>query len=237
MTFFEVTNLNVFYGPTQVVFGVDFHIKQGQICTILGANGAGKTSTLNAIVNLFKKSGQVIFQDQDISDLAPHKIVRMGLSYVPELRGTFNELTVAENLDLGAFLRRDAKGVAQDLEKVFIYFPILKKRLHQHAGTLSGGEQQMLAIARCLLMRPKLIFMDEPSLGLSPLLIKEIFNSLRRICDEEKISVLLIEQNVSLALKLSDYVYLLETGKVILSGTPEMFLKDQSIQKSYLGIT
>jgi branched-chain amino acid transport system ATP-binding protein len=153
------------------------------------------------------------------------------------MRGTFQELSVMENLDLGCYLRHDKPGIKTDLERVYTYFPMLKKRLKQQAGTLSGGEQQMLAIARSLMMRPQLLLMDEPSLGLAPLLVQEIFNSLRMICDQEKISVLLIEQNASLALKLADYVYLLETGKVVLSGEPEMFLKDTSIQKAYLGIT
>lgn len=237
MVFFETKGLNVFYGDNQVVFDVNFHVKQGQLCTILGANGAGKTSILNAVVGLFKKSGQVIFNDQDISNMQPYEIVRLGISYVPEMRGTFQELSVAENLDLGCYLRKDKAAIKDDLDRVFNYFPILKQRLNQQAGTLSGGEQQMLAISRSLMMRPKVLLMDEPSLGLSPLLVKEVFSVVRKICTEEKISVLLIEQNVSLALKLADYVYLIETGRVVLQGTPEMFLKDQSIQKSYLGIT
>jgi branched-chain amino acid transport system ATP-binding protein len=237
MAFFEVKNLNVFFGENQVVFDSNFHVEEGQLCTMLGANGAGKTSTLNAVVGMIKKRGQVIFKDQDISDLQPHEIARLGISYVPEMRGTFQELSVMENLDLGCYLRHDKPGIKTDLERVYNYFPMLKKRLKQQAGTLSGGEQQMLAIARSLMMRPQLLLMDEPSLGLAPLLVQEIFNSLRMICDQEKISVLLIEQNASLALKLADYVYLLETGKVVLSGEPEMFLKDTSIQKAYLGIT
>lgn len=236
MVFFETKDLNVFYGDNQVVFDVNFHVKQGQLCTILGANGAGKTSILNAVVGLFKKSGQVIFNDHDITNLQPYEIVRLGISYVPEMRGTFQELSVSENLDLGRYLRKDKAGINDDLERVFNYFPILKKRLKQQAGTLSGGEQQMLAISRSLMMRPKVLLMDEPSLGLSPLLVKEVFTVVRKICTDEKISVLLVEQNVGLALKLADYVYLIETGRVVLQGTPDIFLKDQSIQKSYLGI-
>jgi branched-chain amino acid transport system ATP-binding protein len=236
MAFFNVKDLNVFFGETQVVFDANFKIIEGQICTILGANGAGKTSILNAMVGLLKKTGQVIFNDHDISNLAPHQIIRLGISYVPEMRGTFQELTVWENLKLGCYLRKDQHTIKDDLETVYAYFPVLKTRLNQQTGTLSGGEQQMLALARCILMRPKLILMDEPSLGLAPLTMQEIFNTLRRICTTEKISILLIEQNVSLALRIADYVYLIETGRVVLSGTPDIFLKDKSIQKAYLGI-
>ncbi len=237
MTFFEARHLDVFFAYNQVVFDVNFKVEEGQVCSILGANGAGKTSILNGIIGLYEKKGQVIFQGQDISKMETHDIIRSGVAYVPEMRGTFQELSVAENLLMGSYLRKDKVAIKDDLDLVYTYFPILKERLYQQAGTLSGGEQQMLAIARTIMQKPKLLLMDEPSLGLAPLLIKAIFSSVRRICDEAKISVLLIEQNVSLALGIADYVYLIETGRVVLSGTPDVFKNDKSIQKAYLGIT
>jgi branched-chain amino acid transport system ATP-binding protein len=237
MTFFEVRHLDVFFAYNQVVFDVNFKVEEGQVCSILGANGAGKTSILNGIIGLYEKKGQVFFQGRDISIMETHNIIRSGVAYVPEMRGTFQELTVAENLLMGSYMRKDKEAIKNDLDMVYTYFPILKQRLYQQAGTLSGGEQQMLAIARAILQKPKLLLMDEPSLGLAPLLIKAIFSSVRRICDEAKISVLLIEQNVTLALGIADYVYLIETGRVVLSGTPDVFKNDKSIQKAYLGIT
>lgn len=237
MAFFETQNLDVFFGENQVVFDVNFKVEAGQICTILGANGAGKTSILNGIVGLYRKNGKVLFQGQDISCIPTHKIVRLGLSYVPEMRGTFQDLTVAENFEMGCYLRKDQAEIKKDIEMVYTYFPILKERMFQQAGTLSGGEQQMLAISRSILMRPTLLLMDEPSLGLAPLLVQEIMKALRLICDEKKISVLLVEQSAALAMSVADYVYLIETGQVVLSGTPESFSKDKSIEKAYLGIT
>ena len=235
MNLLEVKNLNAWYGATQALFDVSFDLKQGGITTILGANGAGKTTTLRSMCQTVKTSGEVVFLGDRISGLATDKIVRMGMAHVPDGRGTFTDLTVEENLRLGAYSRKDKDAVSEDIEGVFEHFPRLKERLYQQAGTLSGGEQQMLAISRALMLRPKLLLLDEPSFGLAPLIVQEIFEIMRNINKTDGVSMLLVEQNASLALNLADHAYLLETGNVVLSGPAEDIRADESVRRTYLG--
>ena len=235
MNLLEVKNLNAWYGATQALFDVSFDLKQGGITTILGANGAGKTTTLRSMCQPVKTSGEVVFLGDRISGLATDKIVRMGMAHVPDGRGTFTDLTVEENLRLGAYSRKDKDAVSEDIEGVFEHFPRLKERLYQQAGTLSGGEQQMLAISRALMLRPKLLLLDEPSFGLAPLIVQEIFEIMRNINKTNGVSMLLVEQNASLALNLADHAYLLETGNVVLSGPAKDIRSDESVRRTYLG--
>jgi branched-chain amino acid transport system ATP-binding protein len=235
MNLLEVKNLNAWYGATQALFDVSFDLKQGGITTILGANGAGKTTTLRSMCQTVKTSGEVVFLGDRISGLATDKIVRMGMAHVPDGRGTFTDLTVEENLRLGAYSRKDKDAVSEDIEGVFEHFPRLKERLYQQAGTLSGGEQQMLAISRALMLRPKLLLLDEPSFGLAPLIVQEIFEIMRNINKTNGVSMLLVEQNASLALNLADHAYLLETGNVVLSGPAKDIRSDESVRRTYLG--
>jgi branched-chain amino acid transport system ATP-binding protein len=231
----EVKGLKASYGPTQVLFDIDFALSQGQITTILGANGAGKTTTLRAVCQAVKTSGSVLFDGQQLVGKSTESIVRMGVAQVPDGRGTFTALTVEENLKLGAYVRKDKAEVARDLEKAYARFPRLKERRNQQAGTLSGGEQQMLAISRALMLRPRLLLLDEPSFGLAPLIVAEIFKILRQINEEEKVSMLLVEQNANLALGLAHQAYLLETGSIVISGPSEVIRNDETIRKVYLG--
>ena len=231
----EVTGLHAAYGPTRVLHDVNFSLETGQITAILGANGAGKTTTLRAICQVVKTTGSIVFDGQQVAGKATESVVRMGIAQVPEGRGTFTSLSVEENLRLGAYTRGNKTELAHDMEKAFVRFPILKQRRHQQAGTLSGGEQQMLAISRALMLRPKLLLLDEPSFGLAPLIVAEIFRIMRTINREDKVSMLLVEQNASLALDLADNAYLLETGSVALSGTSEQIKNDESVRRSYLG--
>ena len=231
----EVSKLNAAYGPTQVLFDVDFSLEAGHITAILGANGAGKTTTLRALCQAVKTSGSILFDSQQLVGKATESVVRMGVAHVPDGRGTFTALSVEENLRLGAYVRRDKAGLALDMEKAFTRFPILKQRRHQQAGTLSGGEQQMLAISRALMLRPKLLLLDEPSFGLAPLIVAEIFRIMRTINQEDKVSMLLVEQNANLALDLADHAYLLETGRVALSGPSAEIKNNESVRRAYLG--
>ena len=231
----EVSRLNAAYGATQVLHGIDFSLEAGHITAILGANGAGKTTTLRALCQTVKTSGSIIFDGQQLVGKATENVVRMGVAHVPDGRGTFTALSVEENLRLGAYVRADKAGLALDMDKAFTRFPILKQRRHQQAGTLSGGEQQMLAISRALMLRPKLLLLDEPSFGLAPLIVAEIFRIMRTINEEDKVSMLLVEQNASLALDLADHAYLLETGRVAMSGPSETIKNDESVRKAYLG--
>ena len=231
----EVSGLNAAYGATQVLHGIDFSLEAGHITAILGANGAGKTTTLRALCQTVKTSGSIMFDGQQLVGKATESIVRMGVAHVPDGRGTFTALSVEENLRLGAYVRADKAGLALDMDKAFTRFPILKQRRHQQAGTLSGGEQQMLAISRALMLRPKLLLLDEPSFGLAPLIVAEIFRIMRTINEEDKVSMLLVEQNASLALDLADHAYLLETGRVALSGPSETIKNDETVRKAYLG--
>ncbi len=231
----EVSGLNAAYGATKVLHGINFSLEVGHITAILGANGAGKTTTLRALCQTVKTSGSIVFDGQQLVGKATENVVRMGVAHVPDGRGTFGALSTEENLRLGAYVRNDKAELALDMEKAFTRFPILKQRRHQQAGTLSGGEQQMLAISRALMLRPKLLLLDEPSFGLAPLIVAEIFRIMRTINQEDKVSMLLVEQNASLALDLADHAYLLETGSVALSGPAEQIKNDESVRKAYLG--
>jgi branched-chain amino acid transport system ATP-binding protein len=230
----EAKGLHAAYGETKVLHGIDFLVEEGGVTALLGANGAGKTTTLRAICGMVRTEGQITLAGEAIAGMATEDIVGRGVAHVPDGRGTFMELTVEENMRLGAIIRKD-REVEADFERMFGYFPRLKERFRQQAGTLSGGEQQMLAITRALLLRPRLLLLDEPSFGLAPLIVKEIFNIMRRIRDEEKVSILLVEQNASLALAFAEDAYLLETGRIVVSGKAADIGKDESIRRSYLG--
>jgi branched-chain amino acid transport system ATP-binding protein len=230
----ETRGLRASYGETKALHGIDFVVDPGGVTVLLGANGAGKTTTLRAISGMVRTEGEIRFQDERIDGRATETVARRGIAHVPDGRGTFLELSVEENLRLGAYIRR-GREVAADFTRIFDYFPKLRQRLRQQAGTLSGGEQQMLAIARGLLLRPKLLLLDEPSFGLAPLIVREIFAIMRRIKDEQGMGILLVEQNASLALAIADRAYLLETGRIVISGTAAEFQKDESIRRSYLG--
>jgi len=231
----EVKGLKAFYGKTQVLYDLGFDIAEGGITTLLGANGAGKTTTLRALCNMVRTEGTIRFAGEDLSGKPTEEIVRRRIAHVPEGRGTFTSLTVDENLRIAAYTRNDKAGVAAERERVFSYFPRLKERIQQQAGTLSGGEQQMLAIARALMLKPRLMLLDEPSFGLAPLIVVEIFRILKRINEEEQVSILLVEQNAALALDLADYAYVLETGNVVMSDKASVVKNDETIRKSYLG--
>jgi branched-chain amino acid transport system ATP-binding protein len=231
----EVKNLHAGYGQTRVLHGMDFAIEKGSITALLGANGAGKTTTLRSLCAMVKTQGEIRFDGERIDGRATEDIVRLGVAHVPDGRGTFLNLSTEENLRLGAYTRRDRKAVDADLERVFGYFPRLRERRGQQAGTLSGGEQQMLAVSRALMLAPKLMLLDEPSFGLAPLLVRELFSILRDIRSREGVSMMLVEQNAAMALDLADHAYLIETGRVVLSGTADALKRDDSVRKSYLG--
>jgi branched-chain amino acid transport system ATP-binding protein len=231
----SVRALEARYGDTRVLRGVTFEVAEGGITTILGANGAGKTTTLRAVCGMVKTGGEITLAGKRIDGRATESIVRLGVAHVPEGRGTFVQLTVQENLRLGAYARRDATNLSADIERVCRYFPVLAERRNQVAGTLSGGEQQMLAVARALMLRPRLLLLDEPSLGLAPLVVREIFRIIRTINREEQVSVLLVEQNASLALGLADHAYLMETGSVVMSGPSAELRQNDAIRRAYLG--
>jgi len=232
----EARGLHAQYGWTRVLHGIDFAVEEGGITTILGANGAGKTTTLRAVCGMVKTTGDIRFAGQRISGRPTEALVRLGIGHAPEGRGTFVNLTVEENLRLGAYARGVHGGsVAQDLERVYGYFPVLAQRKTQTGGTLSGGEQQMLAVARALMLRPRLLLLDEPSLGLAPLVVREIFRIVRTINREERVSVLLVEQNAAVALGLADHAYLMETGRVVMSGPAAELRQNDGIRRAYLG--
>jgi branched-chain amino acid transport system ATP-binding protein len=231
----EVKGLNAFYGTTQALFGIDFSLEEGSVTAILGANGAGKTTTLRAICQTVRTSGSIRFGETELGGKATESVVRMGVAHVPDGRGTFTALTTEENLRLGAITRRDKAEVVRDMEKMYARFPRLKERRHQQAGTLSGGEQQMLAISRALMLRPKLLLLDEPSFGLAPLIVVEIFRIMRQINEEDRVSMLLVEQNASIALDLAHDAYLLETGRVAMSGPSDVIKGDETVRRAYLG--
>jgi branched-chain amino acid transport system ATP-binding protein len=231
----DVRGLHAQYGPTEVLHGLDFGVDEGGITTILGANGAGKTTTLRAVCGMVKTRGEVRFGGERIDGRATESIVRLGVAHVPDGRGTFVNLSVEENLRLGAYTRRDKAQVAADTERIYGYFPRLRERRRQQAGTLSGGEQQMLAVSRALMLRPKLLLLDEPSFGLAPLIVKELFDILADINRSEGMSMLLVEQNAAMALKVAQHAYLLETGRVVISGSAEEIRSNEAIRRSYLG--
>lgn len=234
MSALVVENLTVSYGDIHAVKEISFEVREGEIFTLIGANGAGKTSTLRAISNLLRHGGKVTSQGRDLAGLPPESIVAQGLSHVPEGRGIFGNLTVLENLKLGAWVRKDPKGVAEDLERMLTTLPRLRERLTQPAGTLSGGEQQMLAVARALMSRPKTLLLDEPSMGLAPKLVKEIYTLLRQI-NESGVTLLLVEQNANIALRLAHRAAVLETGTITLSGSSAEVLANPRVREAYLG--
>jgi branched-chain amino acid transport system ATP-binding protein len=235
MPLLEVEGLSAWYGETQALHGVTFALEAGGVTTLLGANGAGKTTTLRAICGMVPTKGAVRLDGKAIAGRPTEEIVRLGVGHVPEGRGTFTTLTVEENLRVAAYARRDKPAAQRDLDMVLAYFPILKARLDQQAGTLSGGEQQMLAISRALMLGSRLMLLDEPSFGLAPLIVQEIFRIMRRINTEAKVSMLLVEQNAALALDLADHAYVLETGRIVMSGKAADIKSDAGVRKSYLG--
>jgi branched-chain amino acid transport system ATP-binding protein len=231
----ELHNVDAAYGPTQILEAVDLAVEVRGITTLLGANGAGKTTTLRAICNMMVRvSGEIRFAGERIDGKATEDIVRRGVAHVPDGRGTFLDLTVEENLRIGAYTRHD-KGIAADLDRLYGYFPRLKERRRQQAGTLSGGEQQMLAISRALMLRPKLLLLDEPSFGLAPLIVQEIFRILRTINRNEGVGMLLVEQNAHIALELADHAYLIETGCIVMAGPAAIIACDEAVRRAYLG--
>lgn len=235
MAMLTVTDLQVYYGVIQAIKGISFSVNQGEIIALIGANGAGKTTTLHTVTGLIQpRAGKIEFEGKDITKMPAHKIVSLGMAHVPEGRRIFQQLTVLDNLKLGAYTRKDKKKIADTLEMVYRRFPRLEERKKQIAGTLSGGEQQMLAMGRALMSEPKIIVMDEPSMGLSPLFVTEIFDIIREI-SEGGTTVLLVEQNAKKALSIADRAYVLETGKIVLSGNAQDLMNDDSVKKAYLG--
>jgi len=231
----EVEHLDAFYGEQQALFGVGFALDEGRVRTLLGANGAGKTTVLRALSGMIRTRGDIRFSGERIAGWATEDIVRLGIAHVPDGRGTFLRVTVEENLQLGAMIRRDRAGIAADIERVYEHFPRLKERRGQQAGTLSGGEQQMLAVGRGLMLRPRLMLLDEPSFGLAPLVVEELFAILRRLNQEMGVAMLIVEQNAALALELAEHAYLLETGHVVMDAPAAVIGADESIRRSYLG--
>ena len=231
----EARDLCAYYGPTQVLFGLGLAVDEGGITTLLGANGAGKTTTLRSLSGMCRTNGDIRFDGKAIAGRATEDIVRLGIAHVPQGRGTFSRQTVEENLQIGAMTRRGRAAIASDVERVYGYFPRLKERRTQQAGTLSGGEQQMLAVGRAMMLRPRLMLLDEPSFGLAPLIVEELFGILRTLNKSEKVSMLLVEQNASLALDLADHAYLIETGRLVMEGPAQHLRDDENIRKAYLG--
>ena len=232
----EMRKITACYGVLPILHGVDLDIKEGEIVALIGGNGAGKTTLMMTIFGRPRaREGHILFQGSDITSLPTHDVARLGIVQSPEGRRIFSRMTVLENLQMGALVAHDPACFAKDLEHVYTLFPLLKARQHQRGGTLSGGEQQMLAIARALMLKPRLMLLDEPSFGLAPLIVVEIFRILRRINEEEKVSILLVEQNAALALDLADYAYVLETGSVVMADKASVVKNDEGIRKSYLG--
>ncbi len=232
----SIQNLSVSYGAIKALHGISLEVPLGSIVTLIGANGAGKSTVLRAISGMVKSSGAILYEGNELTNLPPHKIVKAGLCHVPEGRMVFGNLTVRENLKIGAYLQRDKTWIAAQMEYVFGLFPRLKERESQSAGTLSGGEQQMLAIGRALLSKPQFLMLDEPSLGIAPLLVKSIFERIVEINREQGLTILLVEQNANLALEVSNYAYVLETGKILLEGPAAELKADPKVQEAYLGI-
>ncbi len=235
MALLEVKGLEVYYGVIQALKGIDFEVNEGEIVTLIGANGAGKTTTMQSVIGLIpSKAGTVTFDGKEITRMPCHKIVSLGMSQVPEGRRIFQELSVYQNLLMGAYIKKDKKAIKEDIGKIYERFPRLEERKKQIAGTLSGGEQQMLAMGRALMTRPKLLMLDEPSMGLSPLLVDEVFGIIKDL-NKEGTTVLLVEQNAGKSLAISDRAYVLENGKIVLSGTGEELLQSEEVKKAYLG--
>lgn len=231
----ETSALCAFYDARQVLFDLDLIVRSGSVTALLGANGAGKTTLLRALTGMVRTSGRISFRDHDISHRATETIVRLKIAHVPQGRGTFLPLSVEENLQIGAITRHDHAGIKADIDRVYSYFPRLKERRSQRAGTLSGGEQQMLAISRALMLRPTLMLLDEPSFGLAPIIVREMFGILRDLNQSEQISMLIVEQNAALAMEMADEAYLLETGRFVMQGTAQELRSNTAIQAAYLG--
>jgi len=232
----KIENLVVNYGAIKAIKGINVEVKKGEIVTLIGANGAGKSTILRAISSILKPaSGKILLDGKDIAGMPPHKIVELGISQAPEGRMIFSNLTVQENLDMGAYTRKDKDNIKYDLELIFKLFPRLKERLKQPGGTLSGGEQQMLAISRALMSKPKLLLLDEPSLGIAPILVKQIFEKIKALKDATGLTILLVEQNANLALSISNYAYVLETGDIKLEGEAKELASNPEVRKAYLG--
>lgn len=235
MALLEIKDIHVYYGVIQALKGISFEVNQGEVVALIGANGAGKTTTLHTITGLLKaKSGHILFNGKEISKIPAHKIVSMGMAHVPEGRRVFANMTVLQNLKMGAFTRKDKDGIEETIQKVYHHFPRLEERKNQPAGTLSGGEQQMLAMGRALMSKPSIILMDEPSMGLSPIFVNEIFKIIQEV-SAAGVTVLLVEQNAKKALSIADRAYVLETGNIVLEGKASELLNDESIKKAYLG--
>jgi branched-chain amino acid transport system ATP-binding protein len=231
----NVKDLRAYYGQVQALHGLNFSLNEGSLTTLLGANGAGKTTTLRAICNMIRSTGAIEFDGAPLNNRSTENIVRLGIAHVPQGRGTFTTMTVEENLQLGAITRGDKAGIAADVERMYAHFPVLKQRHTQQAGTLSGGEQQMLAVARALMLRPRLMLLDEPSFGLAPLIVRDLFKILGRINRDDKVTILVVEQNAQLALELADQAYVIETGRIVMAGGAKEISNDENVRKSYLG--
>ena len=233
----DIVDLKVNYGVIPALRGITLHVQQGEIVALIGANGAGKTTTLKTISGLkAPSSGPITFLGQDLTKVAPYKMVSLGIAHAPEGRGIFSNLTVTENLRMGAYLLNDKQKIAEDMDAVFQIFPRLQERKKQIAGTLSGGELQMLAIARAIVMRPKLLLLDEPSMGLAPILVQEVFDKIKQLNEEQSVTVLLVEQNANMALAISHRAYVLETGEITMEGDAKKLLENDDVKKAYLGI-
>jgi branched-chain amino acid transport system ATP-binding protein len=231
----EVNGLEAFYGEQQALFGIAFGLDKGRVRTLLGANGAGKTTVLRALCGMIRTGGDIRFEGKRITGWATEDIVRLGVAHVPDGRGTFLRVTVEENLQLGAITRRDRVGIAADIEQIYHHFPRLKERRAQQAGLLSGGEQQMLAVGRALMLRPRLMLLDEPSFGLAPLIVEELFAILRQVNRDTGVAMLIVEQNAALALELAEHAYLLETGRIVMDGPAETIGANEGVRRAYLG--
>jgi len=231
----EVKDLKAYYGQVQALHGLSFSLGKGSITALLGANGAGKTTTLRAICNMVRYTGRIGFEGESLQGRSTEQVVRLGVAHVPQGRGTFGRLTVRENLELGAMTRKDFAEISADIERMYTHFPVLKQRRTQQAGTLSGGEQQMLAVARALMLRPRLMLLDEPSFGLAPMIVRELFSILGKINRDDKVSILVVEQNAELALDIADHAYVIETGRIVMSGKSEDIVQNDEIRRSYLG--
>ena len=234
-TMLTIKDLRAYYGQIQALHGLEFSLNEGSVTTLLGANGAGKTTTLRAICNMIRSTGNIEFEGKSLSGVSTENVVRLGIAHVPQGRGTFTNMTVEENLQLGAISRRDVKNINDDIERMYGHFPVLKQRHTQQAGTLSGGEQQMLAVARALMLRPRLMLLDEPSFGLAPLIVRDLFGILGKINREEKVTILVVEQNAQLALEIAQQAYVIETGRIVMSGPAKDIANNEDIRKSYLG--
>ena len=234
-TMLTIKDLRAYYGQIQALHGLEFSLNEGSVTTLLGANGAGKTTTLRAICNMIRSTGNIEFEGKPLTGMSTENVVRLGIAHVPQGRGTFTNMTVEENLQLGAISRSDTKNIDSDIERMYAHFPVLKQRHTQQAGTLSGGEQQMLAVARALMLRPRLMLLDEPSFGLAPLVVRDLFGILSKINREDKVTILVVEQNAQLALELAEKAYVIETGRIVMSGSAKEIANNEDIRKSYLG--